>query len=136
EGAYGISNFGDDLLLAICLDFFQVHGHKAIVAGRLPRDDKPETSSITVGRLAIFHKFLEIMRSDMVVIGGGGQFNDNSSRTGGAHLVLTFLLSMLLRKPITVLATGFGPLTKKFPRWIWTVLGRYGNASFLFREVK
>lgn len=80
-------------------------------------------------------KLREIRRADAVVIGGGGQFNDNSSHTGGAHLVLTFALAALVGRPVFVTATGFGPLRGHLARCLWSLLGRRRKALFAFREV-
>jgi polysaccharide pyruvyl transferase WcaK-like protein len=87
-----------------------------------------------VGRLDLKAKLRAIRWADVVVIGGGGQFNDNSSRTGGAHLVLTFLLAELFKRPVFVTATGFGPLRRRLARGVWRSLGRSPKAQFAFRE--
>lgn len=134
EGTYGIGNFGDDLLLKITHAFLSRAGHKVIIAGRTGADLATDVPRVMVGRLHPLAKARAIYRADAVVVGGGGQFNDNSSRTGGAHLVLTFLLAICLRKPIFVVATGFGPLRGRLSRALWLVLGRYRKATFAFRE--
>lgn len=135
EGTYGIGNFGDDLLARIAYDFLIEAGHDVVLAGRTDSPPTPGAPGISVGRLDLMTKLRSIRRADAVVIGGGGQFNDNSSRTGGAHLVLTFALAALLRRPVFVTATGFGPLRGQLARRLWRWLGRRRRTQFAFREV-
>lgn len=138
EGTYGINNFGDELLLLISHSYLSTKFSNIVIAGRVSEASTSNDllPSVSVGRLDIVTKLREIWSSDCIVIGGGGQFNDNSSITGGAHLALTFFIAILYRKPVVVVGTGFGPLKGRLARFIWRNLTRYRKALFSLREVR
>ena len=137
EGTYGIGNFGDDLLLGLFHDRLNGLGCTVTVAGDLRRTGPGAgTKLINVHRTDLRGKARAIARARLVVIGGGGQFNDNSSRTGGAHLALTFVLSRLFGCRILVGGTGFGPIRKPFARRLWRFLVRHSDSAFALREAE
>ena len=137
EGTYGISNFGDDLLWQLFRDQLEALGFTVTVAGDLRCAGSGEQAkAIDVHRTDLRAKARAIARARLVVIGGGGQFNDNSSRTGGAHLAITFALSRLFGRRILVCGTGFGPLRRPLARLLWRVLARHTNSDFALREAE
>lgn len=137
EGTYGIANFGDDLLLGLFRQRLDALGCAVTVAGDLRREGKGgDAQGIDVHRTDLIGKMRAIGKAQLVVIGGGGQFNDNSSRTGGAHLAMTFALARVLGRQILVCGTGFGPLRRPLARRLWYVLARSAKSSFALREAE
>lgn len=132
EGTYGISNFGDDLLLSLFRDRLESLGFSVTVAGNLA--STRDVQGIHVHRTDVSGKARAVADAQLVVIGGGGQFNDNSSRSGGAHLAITFCLARLFGRPILVCGTGFGPLRRPFARRLWRFLARHTHSAFALRE--
>lgn len=137
EGTYGIGNFGDDLLWGLFRNRLDGLGCTVIVAGDLRRAGPGAgAQAIDVHRTDLRGKARAIARARLVVIGGGWQFNDNSSRTGGAHLAITFALSRLFGRRIFVCGTGFGPLRKPCARRLWRFLVRHSDSAFALREAE
>lgn len=135
EGTYGIGNLGDDLLAVLFTRALDAWGCDVILAGDQTLGRTQEVAQIDVHRTDIWGKFKALRRTRLAVIGGGGQFNDNSSRTGGAHLAITFALCRLLGRRVLVCGTGFGPLRRRPARAIWQILGRSPRSAFALREV-
>lgn len=135
EGTYGIGNLGDDLLAVLFTRQLEALGCDVTIAGDITLNRTQEIAQIDVHRMDIVGKFKALLQSRFAVIGGGGQFNDNSSRTGGAHLLITFMICRLLRRRVIVCGTGFGPLRRGPARAIWRFLGRSPRSSFALREV-
>lgn len=135
EGTYGIGNLGDDLLAVLFTRQLEALGFEVIIVGDNTLCRTLEVEKIHVHRTDIAGKFKALRRARLAVVGGGGQFNDNSSRTGGAHLAITFALCRLLRRRVLVCGTGFGPLRRAPARAIWKFLGRSPCSAFVLREV-
>ncbi|GHB24545.1 hypothetical protein GCM10007094_10740 [Pseudovibrio japonicus] len=135
EATYGIGNFGDDLLWSLFREQLIALGCSVTIGGDIRRAGA-EAGEIDVHRTDVVGKARVIAGVDFVVIGGGGQFNDNSSRSGGAHLAITFALSRLFGRRILVCGTGFGPLSKPFARRLWRLLARKTNSVYALREAE
>jgi len=124
-GNYGATNIGDDAILTAILG--ELAGHKITVFSAYPEMTKPLFGTkaaplFPLGFRSIyrngFKKSIEALKKcDVVILGGGGLFQDN-------RLYACFLWAWqifwikLLKKPLFIYATGVGPLKTWIGRWL------------------
>lgn len=131
-GYYGFKNAGDELMLRCLLDSIRgIDGNAKIIAfSNIPRDTEQLHGVPCVafhynfwGGASFFHS-LTILRSDLLVFGGGSFLQDygvNGWRGVAAYLKLV-LTAKLLRKKVIILGAGAGPLQTQRGRFLSKLL--------------
>ena len=135
-GNYGATNIGDDAILTALLR--QLEGHKVTVFSAYPEMTKPLFGTkaaplFPLGFRSLYRNgfrrpYRALKKSDVVILGGGGLFQDS-------YLYACFLWAWqvfwvrLLKKPLFICATGVGPLNTRIGRWLtrWA----YNQASVI-----
>ncbi|MBN2306716.1 polysaccharide pyruvyl transferase family protein [Candidatus Peregrinibacteria bacterium] len=124
-GNYGATNIGDDAILTALLK--ELAGHKVTVFSAYPEMTKPLFGTqaaplFPLGIRSIYRNgfresFHALKKSDVVILGGGGLFQDS-------YLFACFLWAWqilwvkLLSKPLFICATGIGPLKTRIGRFL------------------
>lgn len=124
-GNYGATNIGDDAILTAILG--ELAGHKITVFSAYPEMTKPLFGTKAAPLFPLgFRSFYRngfkesvqaLKKCDVVIMGGGGLFQDS-------RLYACFLWSWqvfwvkMFRKPLFICATGVGPLKTRIGRWL------------------
>lgn len=124
-GNYGASNIGDDAILTAILS--ELEGHKVTIFSAYPEMTKQLFGAKTAPIFPLgfrslyrngFKKSIQALKKcDVVILGGGGLFQDS-------RLYACFLWAWqifwvrLLKKPLFIYATGVGPLNTRIGQWL------------------
>lgn len=124
-GNYGATNIGDDAILTSIL--IKLKGHEVVVFSAHPKMSKDlfkiKTAPLfplgirSFFKLGLRKSIQALKKCDVVILGGGGLFQDN-------YLYACFLWAWqvfwvkCLKKPLFVYATGVGPLKTKMGQWL------------------
>ncbi|MDD5091277.1 MAG: polysaccharide pyruvyl transferase family protein [Candidatus Wallbacteria bacterium] len=121
-GYYGFSNFGDEALL------YSTRSLLSRTADGLGRelefsllDQSGHAGFFSIPRRSAYQAIKAIASSDLVVFGGGGIFQNQTSNRSLVYYLSILRLSRLLCRPTLLLGTGFIPVNG----WFW----RYATAS-------
>lgn len=117
----GSSNIGDDLILRSLITLLQ--GFDISLKDITAISSNPERTTAEFGVKSVGHlDFLAIhaaMRaSDVIVFGGGGLIQDETSAWNLPYYYSKLWLARLLKKRITTIGVGVGPLGSSFGRWL------------------
>jgi polysaccharide pyruvyl transferase CsaB len=129
-GYYGYENAGDDLLLKktvhiikntftrakICVLYQRVKQKKKLL-------NKPYKNSQILGETTFCYRtpfaiFKTIIKSDLIVYGGGGIFQTASSTRSLLFYLAILGIAVLFNKKVYLLAQGIGPIKNHFFRWL------------------
>ncbi len=139
-GAYGQQNLGDELLLAQCLQILPRPA--CVVASADPKRTEREHAVATIPRRGKPWKLLwTVLRSRIIVVGGGDQFKLMKPAMGRSRyslLLLDLLLAVvarLFRKHLYFVGVGIGNVGSRPARLLtrWTL--NSANAT-VFRDAK
>ncbi len=115
-GFYGVHNLGDEAIRSAIMAAAPTHGAEVIaVASRDPRD--PDPRAVPMAGLGLVRYLGAIVRSDRVVLGGGGILKDEGLRIP-LELFSTAFVARLLGKQVALLAVGVGPFYSRAGRWL------------------
>jgi len=109
SGYYGAGNLGDEALLAGLLAALHDAPVTPVVASLDPRATARDHGVAAVDRWRGLP--LAVMRSDVVLSGGGGLLQDVTSARSLDYYLSVLRLARLLRKPAVVFAQSLGPLS-------------------------
>jgi polysaccharide pyruvyl transferase CsaB len=124
-GYYGFGNTGDEAILASILAGLRqaIPSAKAIVLSGDPEKTRAEHGVDAIGWRDLAALSDAISACDLVILGGGGLFQDywgldTSTLLTPRHGEIAFyagpaVLAALARKPLALFALGFGPLSSK-----------------------
>ena len=121
-GYYGMRNLGDEAIRTAIEQAADARDVDiAWFASRDPRDQDPR--AVPVSGLGLWRYLAAIVRSDRVVLGGGGILKDEGRRLP-LELAATALMARLLRKDVALLAVGVGPFYTASGRWLARLTAR------------
>lgn len=103
-GYYGYQNAGDEWLCE--------QSKRVIIKAW------PSAHIEVVSRKSITSVFLSIVRSDVLVLGGGSLFQDKSSRLSLLFYAACCALAIGLGHRVIVLANGIGPVSTEMGKWV------------------
>jgi polysaccharide pyruvyl transferase CsaB len=123
---YGAGNLGDDLLMASVTSVIGAGEARVTVAAHSRDDVRRLTSCHAVPAPALSRRFVqdlaaftsELKRSDVLVVGGGGLFQDTHYWFTVAQYALPIALATLLGKRVVVWGVGIGPFRARWNRWL------------------
>ncbi len=118
SGYYGFGNTGDEAILAA-----MVSGVRA----RLPEVEivvlsaKPEQTAKTHGvmaasRWSLWQQLSAIHAADLFIQGGGGLFQDTTSKLSALYYLNQLVIARTVRTPFVIFAQGVGPLQSSYLR--------------------
>jgi polysaccharide pyruvyl transferase CsaB len=120
-GYYGVDNLGDDAIFEAIERAARQLGVEIVrFACRGPSDDP---RAVPVRGFGIWRYLRAIVEADRVVLGGGGILKDESLQLP-LELLATAVVARLLRRPVTLLAVGVGPLYTRLGRRLVAAVGR------------
>jgi len=76
-----------------------------------------------------------VATSDLVMFGGGGILQDETSLRNFVYYSLIAILAILFRKRVIFLGSGFGPVRKKLSKILMKILARSKRVVFFPRDV-
>ncbi len=109
SGYYGFGNVGDEAVLEAMVRGFQRY---------LPGSEMVVLS----GASRLTGALRELRKADVLVSGGGSLFQDATSTRSFLYYIGIVWLAKLLGKKVMIFAQGFGPLRKKWSRWLARVI--------------
>ncbi len=111
-GYYGYENFGDELMLKSIQDFLDKVQFEYIIT--MPR----KTAENTISRFNPFQVIPAIVKSDAVVVGGGGILQDITSTRSFLYYYSFLETAMIFNKPIILFANSIGQVRKRFNKFL------------------
>jgi len=128
-GYYGMDNLGDE---AIRAEIERAAARLGVSIWRIAtRRPVPDGRAVWLTPRGLRAYLAAIRDADRVVIGGGGILKDEGLRLP-LDLAFTCLAARLLRRPVTLVGVGVGPLYTRIGRW----LVRNVAASARYRSVR
>ncbi len=132
-GYYGYGNFGDELLLKAIRKILKDVGFNTVEI--LYPTYQPLITGVKIyKRFSVKDIVPAIRKTDIVVFGGGGLFQDVTSFRSFLYYYAIAKLSLLFKKPIVFLGTSFGPLKRQISRLLMKDIIKSKYAYFLPRD--
>lgn len=118
SGYYGYSNAGDETILyAIIRALQQIDPDLEItVLSRNPEKTSKQFQVKAVNRWGIGEIIRTLLKSDLLISGGGSLLQDATSPTSPLYYLGITFLARILGKPVFVYAQGIGPLKRTWIR--------------------
>ncbi|MBT5856465.1 hypothetical protein HOH87_07535 [bacterium] len=133
-GYYGFQNAGDEWLLNQSIRWVRDHYPDAHIQISLPKTAPNYVGFTSVDRWSIRALARAINQSDHVVFGGGGLFQDSSSRRSFLYYLAILWRATKTTKSVTLLAQGIGPIrSPRLGRWLANLLS-HANVTVSVRD--
>ena len=132
-GYYGFGNLGDELLLQACIKILNERGIKnknIIVLSNNPEETRKSFNVEAVNRWKISEVVKAMRKSENLILGGGGLFQDSTSIKSCVYYWGVVRLAKLFRLKIFALGQSIGPLSSRFSKFLT------GNALRLCEKVQ
>ncbi len=115
SGYYGFDNFGDDAVLKVLVDNFALKYDLTVFSS------SPDKTSRLYGVKSVysfdyFRLFVELLRTDVLISGGGSLLQDATSLKSLIYYSGLIFLAGILNKEIIIFAQGMGPFNSFFSR--------------------
>ncbi|MBR6901203.1 MAG: polysaccharide pyruvyl transferase family protein, partial [Synergistaceae bacterium] len=118
-GYYGFGNLGDELLLRACIKILNERGienEKIIVLSNNPEETRKNFNVKAVNRWKIFEVIKALRKSEFLMLGGGGLFQDSTSIKFCVYYWAVVRLAKLLGVKISAIGQSIGPLNSKIAK--------------------
>ena len=110
-GYYGYGNLGDELMRKSIKEFLIKENFEILEL--LPKSEKHDNS---FKRFNFFSIIKALIKSDIVICGGGGILQDKTSLKSFLYYYFVFELSAFLGKPLIFFGNSFGPFKRYLSR--------------------
>ncbi len=120
-GYYGFGNLGDELLLSACLAMFDrcgVSRDSVVVLSNSPAQTSRDFGVASVNRWAFREVVSALRKSDTLLLGGGGLFQDSTSILSCAWYWALVRLAKFLGCRVWSLGQSVGPLKSRVSRML------------------
>ncbi len=117
-GYYGELNLGDDLLLETLLRCIPVNSITLITLNYTDCIKEIRKNIIVVNRRSILNVFTSVVKSDVIIFGGGSLFQDKTSMRSLLYYLLIVLIGSFRNIPIILWAQGLGPFKSIVGSWL------------------
>lgn len=114
SGYYGFNNFGDEAILSVIINKLKFLNVDVTVFSSNPKFTKKNYGVKAVKSFDIPKVILEIIKSDVLVSGGGSLLQDVTSVKSLLYYCFVILTALLFRKKVIIFAQGIGPVNRKF----------------------
>ncbi|WP_448522569.1 polysaccharide pyruvyl transferase family protein [Pseudothermotoga sp.] len=135
-GYYGYDNLGDELLCEESIKLLREARFDRIYL--LLKREKVKNFSqpqvVPIDRFNPFQILKVIVKSDVVVCGGGGILQDQTSVKSLLYYASIVLIASMFRKPVLLLANSLGPLKHKVSKCVVRSLLKRKNVFFIARD--
>ncbi|MBU0567058.1 polysaccharide pyruvyl transferase CsaB [bacterium] len=116
SGYYGFGNLGDELILGSMLK--ELRGFEVTVLYHQSPVTSHQSPVRMVERSSFFKLIREASRTDLLISGGGGLFQDTTGFFSLLYYLSIIALALILRKPVILYGVGIGPLRRRMSRWL------------------
>ena len=120
-GYYGFGNLGDELLLQACIKILNERGIEnkdIIVLSNNPEETRKNFNVKTVNRWKIFEVMKAMRKSESLILGGGGLFQDSTSVKSCVYYWGVVRLAKLFKLKIFALGQSIGPLNSRISKFL------------------
>ena len=119
-GYFGYGNRGDEWILSKSIDLLENHFPKAtIYVGYKKAQKNKRKNLVYIHRFSPFQLIQTLVKSQMVVYGGGGILQDRTSTRSLWYYTSLIRLARVMNKPVIMIGQGVGPLTnERAKRWV------------------
>lgn len=127
SGYYGFDNLGDDTVLFGMLSAIRKlrPGTEMAVLSNQPKRTEELFGIPAFNRWSMSVIVRELLRSDLLVMGGGSLLQDVSSPRSVIYYLGIVALAKLFKKPVVFYAQGFGPINRSLSkRLIWKIVNK------------
>lgn len=118
SGYYGFNNVGDELILEALVGELKKRGCLVTVLSKRPQQTAQRFGVQAVNRYDLPAIMGAFNRSDLLISGGGGLFQDVSGPNSATYYGGLILLARLCQLPVAVAFQSVGPLTSGWGRWM------------------
>lgn len=124
SGYYGFHNIGDEAVLRCVTE--QIHealpDAELTILSNDPEDTREKYQVNSVPRMQFFQVFRAILKTDMLISGGGSLLQDVTSRISILYYLAIIFLALLFGKRVFVYSQGIGPINNRFNRKLTALL--------------
>lgn len=113
SGYYGFNNFGDEAILSVIVNKLKFLNADITVFSSNPKFTKKNYGVKSVKTFDLFNVFLTILKSDVLISGGGSLLQDVTSSKSILYYCFVIFLTLLFHKKVIIFAQGIGPVNKK-----------------------
>lgn len=114
SGYIGFDNFGDESILDVLLENLKRQGTEITVISANPKKTKLIHGVKSCKTFAVFSILLAIMKTDILISGGGSLLQDKTSLKSLLYYLFIILCAKFFGKKVIIFAQGIGPITNKF----------------------
>jgi len=134
----GSNNLGDELILMSLLNQLQANGvalEDITAISKAPKMTSERFAINSIDHFSLFGVFNAIRNSDILIFGGGGILQDDTSIWNLPYHLSRIWIAQILGKKIITVGVGAGPIDTKLGRWL--TRNTFNNKKFLFvRDVE
>ena len=118
SGYYGFGNAGDEAILEAIIAGIRHHipDAEVTVLSADPQGTSSEHGVEAADRWSLRQQFRALRSADLFIQGGGGLFQDTTSKLSALYYMNQLVLARMTRTPFVILAQGLGPLSSPFLR--------------------
>ncbi len=110
-GYYGFKNAGDEAMLLSLVSELKRRGHEPWVLSAAPGETAREYEVQAFPRMRPLSLFRVFRRADYFLLGGGGLFQDRTSKRSLAYYLGLLRLARFLKTPAAAFGVSLGPLS-------------------------
>lgn len=114
SGYYGFNNFGDEAILSVIINKLKFLNVDITVFSSNPKFTKKNYGVKAVKSFDIPKVILALIKSDVLVSGGGSLLQDVTSVKSLLYYCFVIFTALLFRKKVIIFAQGIGPVNRKF----------------------
>ncbi len=124
SGYYGFNNTGDEAILLAMVSTLRALAQNVeiTVFSRSPRETGRTYGVNAVNRWNPFAVAWALLRSDLLLSGGGGLLQDVTGVRSIIYYLAVVTLARLLGKPVVYYAQGVGPVRSRIGRWLTRIV--------------
>lgn len=115
SGYYGYNNTGDELILKAVLSELKSINNKLnfVVLSANPKETELLHEVRSVYRFNPIRVIKEIRKSEILISGGGGLFQDVTSKRSIIYYLGIILIAKIFSKKVIIYSAGFGPINSR-----------------------
>ncbi len=124
SGYYGFKNAGDDAILMALVTTVRAlaPGAEITVLSSSPAETRQLYGVGAVNRWNPFGVIWTLLRSDLLLSGGGGLLQDVTGVRSICYYLVVVALALAVGKPVVYYAQGVGPVRTRFGRWLTRIV--------------
>ena len=114
SGYYGANNFGDEAILETIVQRLKKYDADIIVFSTNPQKTSQIHKVNAVNSFDLFDVFINIIKSDVLISGGGSLLQDVTSLKSLFYYLFVLITAQIFGKNTLIFAQGIGPIKNKF----------------------